>query len=445
MVFFEADVAFVLIGLVAGVLAGMLPGVGMAVLMITVYPILYLYEPIQAIQFYLSAILVSQFMGSVVATYFAVPGESSSIPAVVEGHKLAREGKATQAIFIAAGGSFIGGIIAFIGLYLLGMYLMDVFRIFTTVFNVIIISLVFVLIFATPATNMWERILFPVIGGGLSLIGMTPWDSNTSWAFGIEALEPGVPDMAILLGLYTLPLLWHLNNTPIHERLAVQDFNIRQIVVRFRHFILSIFYGIYGFIVGFMPGIGLGIVSNTAYALQKRIDAKMKLGTPGENQLLAAETANNSGAFAIMLPLLIFGIPTTTSQAVLYNLLIDQNYDFGPLSFDAAVITGILTVVLFTTFVGFLLAGPLARLLALFFSKSQKHIYIGISILMIVITLYVGYTTIDFWLYLWTIVLSCIFGMVFFKYDILKIIYFFIITPFFVENWGRLGFILDIY
>ena len=40
MVFFEADVAFVLIGLVAGVLAGMLPGVGMAVLMITVYPIL---------------------------------------------------------------------------------------------------------------------------------------------------------------------------------------------------------------------------------------------------------------------------------------------------------------------------------------------------------------------------------------------------------------------
>ena len=415
MVFFEADVAFVLIGLLAGVLAGMLPGVGMAVLMITVYPILYLYEPIQAIQFYLSAILVSQFMGSVVATYFAVPGESSSIPAVVEGHKLAREGKATQAIFIAAGGSFIGGIIAFIGLYLLGMYLMDVFRIFTTVFNVIIISLVFVLIFATPATNMWERILFPVIGGGLSLIGMTPWDSNTSWAFGIEALEPGVPDMAILLGLYTLPLLWHLNNTPIHERLAVQDFDIRQIVVRFRHFILSIFYGIYGFIVGFMPGIGLGIVSNTAYA------------------------------FAIMLPLLIFGIPTTTSQAVLYNLLIDQNYDFGPLSFDAAVITGILTVVLFTTFVGFLLAGPLARLLALFFSKSQKHIYIGISILMIVITLYVGYTTIDFWLYLWTIILSCIFGMIFFKYDILKIIYFFIITPFFVENWGRLGFILDIY
>ena len=445
MIFFEADVVFVLTGLLAGVLAGMLPGVGMSVLMITVYPILYLYEPIQAIQFYLSAILVSQFMGSIVATYFAIPGEPSSIPAVVEGHKLARQGKATQAIFIAAGGSVIGGIIAFIGLYVLGMYLMDVFRIFTTVFNVIIISLVFVLIFVTPATNMWERILFPVIGGGLSLIGMSPWDSNVTWSVGIEALGAGVPDMAILLGLYTLPLLWSLNKTPIHERKAIEHFDIRQIVVRFRHFTLSVFYGIYGFIVGFMPGIGLGIVSNTAYALQKRIDAKMKLGTPGENQLLAAETANNSGAFAIMLPLLIFGIPTTTSQAVLYNLLIDQNYDFGPLSFDAAVITGILTVVLFTTFVGFLLAGPLARLLALFFSKSQKHIYIGISILMIVITLYVGYTTIDFWLYLWTIILSCIFGMIFFKYDILKIIYFFIITPFFVENWGRLGFILDIY
>ena len=99
-----------------------------------------------------------------------------------------------------------------------------------------------------------------------------------------------------------------------------------------------------------------------------------------------------------MLPLLIFGIPTTTSQAILYNVLIDQSYDFGPLSFDAAMISGILFVIMFTCFAGFVLAGPMGRLLALVFSKSQKWIYMGLSVLMVIITMYVGYTTIDFWL-----------------------------------------------
>ena len=162
------------------------PGVGMAVLMIMTYPVLYTYEAVQIIQFYLSAILVSQFMGSVVATYFAVPGEPSSIPAVIEGHKLAREGKATQAIFIAAGGSFVGGVIAFIFLYVLGLYLMDVFKMFTTGFNVIIISLVFVLIFVTPSKNIYERIGFPLSDS--QIIRLVDSIKNPKWRFAIQLM-----------------------------------------------------------------------------------------------------------------------------------------------------------------------------------------------------------------------------------------------------------------
>lgn len=439
-----AEFSFILVGMIAGLIAGMLPGVGMAVLMIITYPILYTFEPIQVIQFYLSAILISQFIGSVVATYFAIPGEPSSIPAVIEGHKLARDGKATQAIFISAIGSFIGGLIAFIFLYILGLYLMDIFKIFITGFNVIIITLVFVLIFLTPSKNIFEKFGFPILGGGLSLIGTAPLDINDTWlTFGIEALEVGIPDMALLLGLYTLPLLWVLSKSTSEQRQSIERFNLKEIYFSVRHFILSLIHGVYGFLMGFIPGIGLSIVSNTAYAIQIKLNEKLKLKTPGENSLLAAETANNSGAFAIVLPLLIFGIPTTTSQAILYNVLIDMSYDFGPLAFNAAMIDGILFVIMFTCFAGFILAGPMGRILALVFGKFQKHIYAILSVLMVVITLYVGYTALDFWLYFWVTTISCAVGLWWRNYDILRIIYFFIITPFFVENWTRLAFILN--
>jgi putative tricarboxylic transport membrane protein len=440
---FGVDITFVLIGLVCGVLAGMLPGVGMTVLMIASYPILYTCESMQVIQFYLSAILVSQFMGSVVATYFAIPGEPSSIPATIEGHKLARQGRATQAIFLAAGGSFVGGIIAFIFLYVLGLYLIEIFKMFTVGFNVVIITLVVVMIFLTPSKNIYERFGFPLLGSGLSLIGMSPFDSNTPWSFGVQALEVGIPDMALLLGLYTLPLLWHLNKSSLKERMAIERFNIKQIVFKVKQLAMSVFYAVYGFIVGFIPGIELGVVSNTAYEIQKKVDKKFKLKDPSENQLLAAETSNNSGAFAVILPLLIFGIPTTTSQAILYNILIDQSYGFGPVYFTPAMINSILSVIVFTSFAGFILSGPMARVLALAFSKTQKWIYMILSVAMLIITMYVGYLSIDTWLYFWTILLSFIFGMMFYGWNILKIIYFFIVTPFFVENWGRLAFILD--
>ena len=108
------DFIFIFLGCIAGTISGMLPGIGMTVIMITSYPLLIGYEINQILQFFLSAILISQFTGSIVATYFAIPGEISSIPAVVEGHSLARKGNANQAIFMSAFGSFIGGIVALI-------------------------------------------------------------------------------------------------------------------------------------------------------------------------------------------------------------------------------------------------------------------------------------------------------------------------------------------
>tara|TARA_R100000008_G_scaffold38333_1_gene21877 strand:- start:202 stop:1503 length:1302 start_codon:yes stop_codon:yes gene_type:complete len=430
------DFTFIILGMISGIISGMAPGVGMAVTMIAAYPLFIHLEVFQIVQFYLAAILISQFVGSVVATYFAIPGEISSIPATEAGHSLFKSGKGSQAIFLAAYGSFIGGIVAFIFLWGLAEIIPNMLYLFTTLSVSVILCLIAVLLFISPCSSHLERFGFPLLGIFLGAIGEIPNDDTAFLNFGIEELRVGIPDMALLLGLYTLPLLFTLHYKE-QVRSSTLVFTFSKVVLKAKHTILAFIYAVYGFIIGFIPGLGIAVVSNTSYALQKRFSPSRELS------LLSAETSNNSAAFSILLPLLIFGIPTSTSQAILYNILIEKDFAFGPFSFDELV-GPILSIIFFTSVAGFILACPLAKVLSYIFVITERYIYISLAVLITCITLYVGYTTIDLPLYLCTIIVTFIFGYHYRDKDILRVVYFFIITPFLLENLHRLTFILNI-
>ena len=414
------DITFIVLGIISGVISGMAPGVGMAVTMVAAYPLFLHLEVFQIVQFYLAAILVSQFVGSVVATYFAIPGEISSIPATEAGHSLFKSGKGSQAIFLAAYGSFIGGIIAFLFLWVLIKIIPNMLYMFTTMSVSIILCLIVVLLFISPCTTRLERYGFPVLGVFLGAIGEIPNDDTSFLNFGIEELRVGIPDMALLLGIYTLPLLFTLHYGE-EKRSKDLIFSFSETILKLKHTILGIVYAIYGFVIGFIPGVGIAVVSNTSYAIQKRFSKSRELS------LLSAETSNNSAAFSILLPLLIFGIPTSTRQAILYNIV-------GP----------ILYIIFFTSVTGFIIACPLAKILSYIFVLTERYIYMTLAILVTCITLYIGYITIDLPLYICTLIITFIFGYYYRDKDILRVVYFFIITPFLLENLHRLTFILNI-
>lgn len=422
-----------------------MPGVGMTVLMILAYPILTELEINQIFQFYVSAILVSQFAGSIVATYFAIPGEVSSVPAIVEGHAMAKEGRANQAIFISAFGSFVGGATAMIILLTLGGLLLKSFLHFNTLFNVLLISLVFVFLFLLPTKNRTEKYVFPLVGFVLGLVGTTPHDNHNSWlTFGIRDLETGIPLMGLLIGLYSLPLLTILHRNKIKETIKIVRFNFRDVRIKFYQLMMSVWWAVYGFFLAFVPGIGLDVVSNTAHRMQESFNKKFSWSEKKENNLLAAETANNSGALSIMIPLLAFGLPTNTSQAILNNVLADKSYLFGVLSFNQSFIDMLIGVIAITSVLGFILAGPLAYLLGAFFKKTENWIYIILGVMLVGLTIYMGQRTLNLPVYATTLAVTFVAGMYLRNYNVLRIIYFFMVTPFFVENWLRLAFILDI-
>lgn len=98
------NLIYIIPGVTVGIIAGFIPGVGVFTSMMLMLPFLYSLEPYQLLTFYIALASTTQYIGSITATVFGLPGESSSLPAVKEGHALFQQGQGS----IAISGSAIG-------------------------------------------------------------------------------------------------------------------------------------------------------------------------------------------------------------------------------------------------------------------------------------------------------------------------------------------------
>ena len=89
-------------GIVVGTIAGILPGIGVLVSMVICTPLLLHMSVIELLLFYMSVASMVQFTGTVPSVYLGVPGETNSLPAVIEGTKHTRKGQAALAIGVSA-------------------------------------------------------------------------------------------------------------------------------------------------------------------------------------------------------------------------------------------------------------------------------------------------------------------------------------------------------
>ena len=122
------DTLFVVLGTLLGFISGFVPGVGNTIMIVMSYPLLKDASMLQMLLYYLAVISSSQFSGSIVATVFGVPGESSSLPAVVEGNRMFNRGVGNFAISNAALGSVLGSFVALISVYMVMPFAIDLIK-----------------------------------------------------------------------------------------------------------------------------------------------------------------------------------------------------------------------------------------------------------------------------------------------------------------------------
>ena len=190
-------------GLFAGTITGIVPGAGVMVAMVIATPLLMSFDVIQLLLFYMSLASMVQFTGTIPAVYLGVPGETNSLPAVIEGTKFNKRKMAKLAIGISAIGSVIGSVVAVAITFTLLTVLISHMTVFfsnDTKFYLYLFVIAFCL-FVYNKRNIIVNLLLCLVGFALSIPGESDISPDFRYTFGIEDLQFGIPWIPVLLSL----------------------------------------------------------------------------------------------------------------------------------------------------------------------------------------------------------------------------------------------------
>jgi len=277
--------------------------------------------------------------------------------------------------------------------------------------------------------NILLNMLLCVFGFLLSMPGESDITQGFRYTFGIDDLEFGFPLITVLIGLLIVPTVFSMLKYEIKSNLDSDGaISFKYTVSYFiRKCMPSSLRGsVIGYLCGFVPGVSTVLATNTSYSIEKRMGKK----TPSR-LLVASETANNSGQFASMLPLLLIGIPITGSEVVLYSLLVDAGW--SPFQFERVHINAEMiykTIVpwfVFANAVALLVAWPLARKTLAILSLPRQYMVAVLAVGMLLLNSYLGYIDYRFWFYSACLVVFGIVGYLLRKHETIPLIFMFIL------------------
>src|SRR5690242_4116781 len=105
------NLMYAVIGVLLGTAVGVLPGIGPAMTVALLLPVTYNVSPSAAFIMFAGIFYGGMYGGSTTSILLNTPGESSSVITAIEGNKMAKAGRAAQALATAAIGSFVAGAI----------------------------------------------------------------------------------------------------------------------------------------------------------------------------------------------------------------------------------------------------------------------------------------------------------------------------------------------
>lgn len=418
-------------GLLAGTITGIVPGAGVTVAMVLATPLLMSFDVTQLLLFYMSLASMVQFTGTIPAVYLGVPGETNSLPAVIEGTKFNRRKMAKLAIGICAVGSVLGSLVAVAVTYGLLSVLAEHMTVFfsnATKFYLYIFIIAFCLLVYNKK-NILVNLLLCVAGFMLSVPGESDISPDFRYTFGIEDLQFGVPLMPVLIGFLIVPTIAKMFSSSNSDVFLPNiDIGFCKVITYFRKKLIasSLRGSIIGYLCGFVPGVSTVLSTNASYSFEK----KLHPNNPGK-LLVSSETANNSGQFASMLPLLLIGIPITGSEIVLYSLLVDAGW--SPFQFDNVntnadmIFRQIVPWFVVANIAGLVIAWPLARHILKLFANSKKFLIAILVMGVLLLNTYLGVLDYRVWLYTVCLLVFSGVGLLLKKYETVPLIFMYIL------------------
>jgi len=327
------NLAYALLGCMLGTLIGVLPGIGPLPTIAMLLPITYVLPPVAGLIMLAGIYYGAQYGGSTTAILVGLPGETSAIVTTLDGHQMARNGRAGAALAIAALGSFFAGCVATLLLAAFAAPLAEVALNFgpAEYFSLMCLGLVGAVVLASG--SVLKAIAMIVLG---LLLGMVGTDVNSGVArfdFGIAELQDGIDFAIVAMGVFGFAeIMTNLERKEARTEITQEIGSLYPNKREFKESYAAVLRGTaLGSILGILPGGGAVLSSFASYTLEKNIAKNPERFGKGHPAGLAGpESANNSAAQSSFIPLLTLGIPGNAVMALMVGAMTIHNIQPGP-------------------------------------------------------------------------------------------------------------------
>ena len=327
------NLMYCMIGVSVGTLIGVLPGIGPLATIAMLLPLTFNVAPVGALIMLAGIYYGAQYGGSTTAILVNLPGETSAVVTCIDGHQMARQGRAGPALAIAAIGSFIAGTFGTLLIAVAGPPLAEMALKFGApeYFSLMLMGLVAAAVLAQG--DMIKSLAMVAMG---LLLGIVGTDVNTGvqrFSFGITELSDGIGFIVVAVGVFAVGEIVANLGDPAERRFFTDKVKgLMPTWVDFKASIGPIIRGTaIGSFFGVLPGTGPAIASFASYMVEKKLAKDpSRFGKGAIEGVAGPESANNADAQCKFIPMLTLGLPASSVMALMLGALTIQGIQPGP-------------------------------------------------------------------------------------------------------------------
>jgi len=327
------NVAYCFLGCLIGTLIGVLPGIGPLATIAMLMPLTFTLPPVAALIMLAGIYYGAFYGGSTTSILVNLPGEVGSVVTCIDGHQMARQGRAGPALAIAAIGSFFAGTVCTLIVAVFGPPLAKVAMNFVSpeYFSLMLMGLIVAALLAPG--DMVKSLAMVVMG---LLLGCVGTDVNSGWKrfnFDFIELSEGISFVVIAIGVFALgEIMTNLGDpekrpasiSSVGSLFPTKDDLKRSVGPILRGTFLGAFFGV-------LPGTGSAVASFSSYMMEKKIAKDpSRFGQGAIEGVAGPEAANNADAQCKFIPMLTLGIPATATMALMLGALMIHGIAPGP-------------------------------------------------------------------------------------------------------------------
>ncbi len=377
------NLVYAALGVLLGTFVGVLPGIGPAMAVALLLPVTNGMEPTQAFIMFAGIYYGGMYGGSTTSILLNTPGESASVMTAIEGNKMAKSGRAAQALATAAIGSFVAGTIGTLCVVFFAPAMANVAVKVGAPSYFAMMLLAVVLVTSVLGSSKLRGFIGLFIGLTIGLVGLDLSTGQPRLDFGSALLAGRIDVVVVAVGIFALgEALWvaaHLRSRPLTIIPVGQPFMGRSDWSRsWKPWLRGTALG---FPFGAIPAGGAETPTFLSYLLERRLSKnREEFGHGAIEGVAGPEAANNASAAGTFVPLLALGLPVTATATIMLAAMQGFGIQPGPqlMESEPDLVWTLLASLLIGNTLLLVLNLPLAPLWAKLLQTPRPYLYSGI-------------------------------------------------------------------